>query len=120
MSIKFATFNGRPTHVVISFSIAEVDAAAYTLSRAGLEKSAQALLDAVNMAAIQTSRELILPKEVLVELSDVFVEESKPLFLAKQEYHLEVGEVFNRLAEGNWAAFQRHIRCLADIRTRDL
>ena len=83
MSIKFATFNGRPTHVVISFSIAEVDSAAYALSRAGLEKSAQALLDAVNMAAIQTSRELILPKDVLVELSDTFTEESKPLFLAK-------------------------------------
>lgn len=119
MSIKFATFNGRPTHVVISFSIAEVDSAAYALSRAGLEKSAQALLDAVNMAAIQTSRELILPKDVLVELSDTFTEEAAPLFLAK-EYHLEVGEVFNRLAEGNWAAFQRHIMCLADIRLRDL
>lgn len=116
MSIRFATFNGRPTHVVIPFSIAEVDSAAYALSKAGLEKSAQALLDAANMAAIQTPRELILPKDVLVELSDTFTEESKHLFLAKQEYHLEVGEVFNRLAEGNWAAFQRHIMCLADIR----
>lgn len=120
MSVKFATFNGKPTHGVISFSIAEVDSAAYALSKAGLERSAQALLDAVNMAAIQTSRELILPKDVLVELSDTFTEESKPLFLAKEEYPLEVSEVFNRLAEGNWASFQRHIMCLADVRTRDL
>lgn len=119
MSIKFATFNGRPTHVVISFSIAEVDSAAYALSRAGLEKSAQALLDAVNMGSIQTEDSLIMPNAVLTELSDTFTEEATPLIeKAKEKGYFP--DLFNHIAEGHWGVFTAHIMKLCGLRLRDL
>lgn len=122
MSIKFATFNGRPTHVVISFTASEVEAAAYVLSRAGLEKSAQALLNAVNMGSIQTEDSLIMPNAVLTELSDTFTEEATPLVEKAQEkeYFPEVQNLFNHIAEGHWAVFTAHIMKICGLRLRDL
>ena len=122
MSIKFATFNGRPTHIVIPFTAAEVETAAYALSKGCMEASAEALLNAVNMGSIQTEDSLIMPSAVLTELSDVFTAEATPLVEKAQEkeYFPEVQNLFNHIAEGHWRIFTAHIMKLCGLRLRDL
>ena len=122
MSIKFATFNGRPTHIVIPFTAAEVETAAYALSKGCMEASAEALLNAVNMGSIQTEDSLIMPSAVLTELSDVFTAEATPLIEKAQErgYFPEVQNLFNHIAEGHWGVFTAHIMNLTGLRLRDL